>query len=301
MMNKSKTSKAWRWKVATFLPLLALLLMAFGNRSEKVPPEQNLFSSEILTDQQDSLKQWTEADFKSIAGKEIEKLFFDGKKFVNVLMNSKSQLMIGEIKCQLADVPDRIRRFRDFSLAEDKSSFSKISINGKERMVATIPIIVRKDIAANTDDYQKLLNSIGNTILEIRGKYANEIFGKSYQKLDINQRNEIDKLVPFDAFISAPKQIAPPPPPPALFIDIRKDGNYLDNKLYSIEEIGKKAELLQKKYPDVMARLKVESDVPMARVTEVKEVLRKSKVLNINYSTVKEGTGKLLPPPPPKP
>lgn len=34
MMNKSKTSKAWRWKVATFLPLLALLLMAFGNRSE---------------------------------------------------------------------------------------------------------------------------------------------------------------------------------------------------------------------------------------------------------------------------
>lgn len=34
MMNKQKTSKAWRWKVATFLPLLALLLMAFGNRSE---------------------------------------------------------------------------------------------------------------------------------------------------------------------------------------------------------------------------------------------------------------------------
>jgi beta-lactamase regulating signal transducer with metallopeptidase domain len=37
MMNKSKTSKAWCWKVATFLPLLALLLMAFGNRGENVP------------------------------------------------------------------------------------------------------------------------------------------------------------------------------------------------------------------------------------------------------------------------
>ena len=34
-MNKQKTSKAWRWKVANFLPLLALLLMAFGNRSER--------------------------------------------------------------------------------------------------------------------------------------------------------------------------------------------------------------------------------------------------------------------------
>ena len=34
MINKSKTNKAWRWKVATFLPLLALLLMAFGKRGE---------------------------------------------------------------------------------------------------------------------------------------------------------------------------------------------------------------------------------------------------------------------------
>ncbi len=41
MMNKQKTSKAWRWKVATFLPLLALLLMAFGNRSEKVSTKEN--------------------------------------------------------------------------------------------------------------------------------------------------------------------------------------------------------------------------------------------------------------------
>ena len=42
MMNKQKNSKAWRWKVATFLPLLALLLMAFGNRSEKVPEKENV-------------------------------------------------------------------------------------------------------------------------------------------------------------------------------------------------------------------------------------------------------------------
>lgn len=34
MMNKPKTSKAWCWKVAIFLPLLAFLLMAFGKRGE---------------------------------------------------------------------------------------------------------------------------------------------------------------------------------------------------------------------------------------------------------------------------
>ena len=39
MMNKQKTSKVWRWKVATFLPLLALLLMAFGKTGENVPTD----------------------------------------------------------------------------------------------------------------------------------------------------------------------------------------------------------------------------------------------------------------------
>ena len=42
MMNKSKTSKAWCWKVATFLPLLVLLLMAFGKRGEIVSEKMNL-------------------------------------------------------------------------------------------------------------------------------------------------------------------------------------------------------------------------------------------------------------------
>lgn len=51
MMNKQKTSKAWRWKVATFLPLLALLLMAFGNRSEKVPIKENVPEKVVETSQ----------------------------------------------------------------------------------------------------------------------------------------------------------------------------------------------------------------------------------------------------------
>lgn len=48
MMNKQKTSKALSWKVATFLPLLALLLMAFGRKGENVPPNQNLSPAEVL-------------------------------------------------------------------------------------------------------------------------------------------------------------------------------------------------------------------------------------------------------------
>ena len=68
-----------------------------------------------------------------------------------------------------------------------------------------------------------------------------------------------------------------------------------------MEEIGKKAELLYQKNPNGVASLKVESDVPMIRVTEVKEVLRNSKVLNVNQSIAKADVSKpsTLPPPPP--
>lgn len=45
MMNKTKSSKAWGWKVAIFLPLLALLLMAFGKRGENVTHNSSLLIS----------------------------------------------------------------------------------------------------------------------------------------------------------------------------------------------------------------------------------------------------------------
>ncbi len=48
MINKQKNGKAWRWKVATFLPMLALLLMAFGKTNEKAPIQESI-SNELST------------------------------------------------------------------------------------------------------------------------------------------------------------------------------------------------------------------------------------------------------------
>jgi hypothetical protein len=55
MMNKSKIDKAWRWKVATFLPLLVLLLLACGNRDGKI--SKNLISSEKQLKQQIDIRK----------------------------------------------------------------------------------------------------------------------------------------------------------------------------------------------------------------------------------------------------
>ncbi len=42
MMNKQKTNKGWSWKAAAFIPMLALLLMAFGRTGENVSVENSV-------------------------------------------------------------------------------------------------------------------------------------------------------------------------------------------------------------------------------------------------------------------
>jgi biopolymer transport protein ExbD len=50
MMNKTGSGNAWRWKVATFLPLLAFLLMAFGKRSENAPDKALPSPDKVVTE-----------------------------------------------------------------------------------------------------------------------------------------------------------------------------------------------------------------------------------------------------------
>lgn len=71
MMNKSKTSKAGSWKVATFLPLLALLLMAFSKRSE-VPKETNA-PNEKVSMHQSVTKDDVESETTKIVSMSLEK------------------------------------------------------------------------------------------------------------------------------------------------------------------------------------------------------------------------------------
>ena len=53
-MNKQGSGNAWRWKVATFLPLLAFLLMAFGKRSEDVPDKVLPSPDEVVTERNEA-------------------------------------------------------------------------------------------------------------------------------------------------------------------------------------------------------------------------------------------------------
>ncbi|MGQ7870695.1 M56 family metallopeptidase [Sunxiuqinia sp. sy24] len=200
MMNKQKTSKAWRWKVATFLPLLALLLMAFGKTGVNAPPEQILLSPEVFSNSTDSVKQWTEKDFNILKPKERESLVLGDEKFLEISMDAQSHITIGNDELMLSGVPAIIRKWRDYDLADDKSIFEKISVNGNEKMASVSKIIIRGDDVPYSS-FKELANRIGNTVLEIRGKYSKNIFKVSYSNLSDTQRDEIDKLIPLNVYL----------------------------------------------------------------------------------------------------
>jgi TonB family protein len=65
MMNKQMTSKAGIWKVATFLPLLALLLMAFGRTGENVQKD-NPSGKEMLNQVKATVNESTSQSKDSI-------------------------------------------------------------------------------------------------------------------------------------------------------------------------------------------------------------------------------------------
>jgi TonB family protein len=287
MMNKQKTSKAWRWKVATFLPLLALLLMAFGKTGENVPPDQTTLSSIVSIAPQDSVKQWTEADFgKLVHDKEVPTRGFRG---FPISLNSKSQLKIGGEFVSWEEASKQIQKFLDYNLASEemKPEFEKITINGQERMAQKYNILsITRDVSTPVEKYQNLLNFIGKVVLEIRQKYANEIYKTSYQKLTQAQRDEIIKLIPAIATFNQIPILAPETvsTQPTLYIEIRAEGIFVlpDKNTVTIAEMKQKAELFVKgngSFVDVRTAAGIKEE----QVSRVKEALKDIEKLNVRY------------------
>ncbi|MCE1197841.1 MAG: M56 family metallopeptidase [Marinilabiliales bacterium] len=237
MMNNEKTSKAWRWKVAIFLPVLALLLMAFGRGEEISQPGKTEISSVGKALMTDAKIHWSEADFVSIEGLNLlTKLgktpnwkepsfgtykmdgewrtyrspYFGNFNVCSIQLDSKSQLWMNNHSNPLKwkDMQDIIRAYFDYELANDKTKpfFHACLVSGVEKMSpqCMFSLIIDKDIPS--DDYQKLLDIIGNTILEIREKYSKDVYNMRYAQLSAEQREQINIVVPLICrnFIKSP-------------------------------------------------------------------------------------------------
>jgi TonB family protein len=136
------------------------------------------------------------------------------------------------------------------------------------------------------EKYQNLLNFIGKVVLEIRQKYANEIYKTSYQKLTQAQRDEIIKLIPAIATFNQIPILAPETvsTQPTLYIEIRAEGIFVlpDKNTVTIAEMKQKAELFVKgngSFVDVRTAAGIKEE----QVSRVKEALKDIEKLNVRY------------------
>lgn len=99
MMNKSKNSKFWSWKVATFLPLLVLLLMAFGRKGEHPPEIVNIPNDIPLVD--------------IVSTSEIEQNQYE--QFKQKIEIRKDGNYINNKLCSLEEIKDQDLKWREAS------------------------------------------------------------------------------------------------------------------------------------------------------------------------------------------
>ena len=352
MMNDQKQNRAWSWKVTAFLPMIALLLMAFGSKKEFEPSvlpdlsaisqdffygeengkhaEVNSFEPRMAINNDDNNKrviagnlkkterQWSEADFLSMDGLNImiqkgkipnwiepefgsfeqngkritiKRPYFTGFKFCDVQIDSRSQYWM-RLRLRALDqteFQDSIRTYFNYESATEGtiSYFHQCTINEKVKMSPQCIFTIVSDQSTPSTDYQKFLNIIGNTVLEVREKYSMEIYKTKYSQLNTSQKEQIDIAVPMIARFRKTPQLRSEAifNQNSFYVEVKAEGLYVshESKTSSVDELRTKVESFLRENPQGMFSIMVASRKE-EQLNAVKDVLRNSKALNVNFS-----------------
>jgi len=229
MMNKSKNSKAWRWKVATFLPLLALLLVFCGRKSGNEPPNSVQFKGQTFSINRCEIANES-VDNTSKFGVDLF-ITEKGNSFTDTT-NKKSLIRLSIISRNSSDLEDGEYQFSSESVNTRASmTFSGIVVLNNEEIHITEGNLICKRDSSNKVNFMFKLRVDENN--RIDGNYFGSFV---YTNGSLKSRSE--------------KMPTPQPKPKiktnesSLFIEFREDGNYIDDQLYSREDFIRKVKEL---------------------------------------------------------
>ena len=180
------------WRFLLPVPILILLFSAFTfaciQPTTDEAPSQILAESATESVAEDTLIMTFIEPMDGSMGKEIK---WD-KNSVIVLMNRNSQVMINREKFDLGLVEQKIISEYNKRL-EDKEVSSEIKV------------FVYRDISADQDKYQSMLEDIGSALLKIRDMESIRIYGNIYDSLEEAEKKEIDIRVPYRVYGAIPR------------------------------------------------------------------------------------------------
>ncbi len=302
MMKKKKN----RWthiKLLLFAPTLLLLLQAFARPELISKPEEFV----PIKFQENNSEKWLEKWTMQSIGKGIFQPVMnsaDSPKEPNnvlvILMNRKDQYLVENQRTEKEDLKLIIKNFfQGINPSGGKGpDFIKKEIPFLGNVNISQGLIMYKhDTGSSKEMINFTLKVIGETYLETRQEKARHHFGTDYFKLEKEKQEAIIELIPIWFSYEEPKTMKPPPPPPPISISLKSNGQiYIGNYEYhSFEAFEKKivevVSFTKEKYNklgyqyDIIANITAESGVTEMQLNQLKNVLRESKILHVNYSS----------------
>jgi hypothetical protein len=124
---------------------------------------------------------------------------------MRILMNSRSQIMInGEFSGGFSSYTDLPRQMEK-NLSQKGKAVSPIIIDDNEVQKIIRFTMIRLDVNTPPDDYQKLLNAVGEAYISKRNEMARKYFQTGYNALETEQKSVIDDVAPMLVKIEIPR------------------------------------------------------------------------------------------------
>jgi beta-lactamase regulating signal transducer with metallopeptidase domain len=187
MMNSTCLNRG-SWRYILIIPITSVFLAAFCVACIQPGPQQ--VKQEVHQD-----GPLIEASVDSIEMEIIDitrESLQDKNRDVTlvVLMNRSSSIMIaGDKDVVLENAEDKI--ISEYNKNIDKG-------------LSNTWVVVHKDVAADPDEYQKLLDAIGTAQYKLRNIQANRQFGMNYNLLPLTEKEMIRELIPFKIYRQFP-------------------------------------------------------------------------------------------------
>lgn len=181
MMNNVNIKK-WKWKFLLFIPaFIVVFLMLSFTTSDK----DSLINSPEL--------QVTNNEKIELISISNEELPTNNSDYIILMINRKSTLLLnGKEKCTFDKINEKV--YNSFQ-RKVSDAYKQLNSNSLIDMSPKIKFVVQKSTQTNQNDYNKMLDYLGESIFSLQEFYSNKLFGKSYNLLDSSDKDILKNLI----------------------------------------------------------------------------------------------------------
>ena len=181
MINQDSNYKG-KWKFILIVPVISLIFIIFSMACDQTLQNEAGAEDKIEV----SIADPEVVEFISINYKDIKGM--DQVNFIVALMNKNSEIMIAGEKLPLDQAQEKV--------------YSEYRNQMKE--VSDIRVVVQKDLMADQEKYQVLIDAISTAQLKARNSYAKEQFGMDFDALADSEQQQVRERFPLRIYGLSP-------------------------------------------------------------------------------------------------